>query len=140
MSQEVETVNEVTVLVIDEHDSVRALLSRGLGGSSPLRVIAATGSPLEGMELAEAWSPDVILADLKRRGRYSTEMYGRIGRSSPASRLVVYSSYLSPEEEAAAREAGACVCLLKGMSLKELADRLVEIAAEHRRVNSRTPV
>ena len=76
-------VNEVTVLVIDEHDNVRALLSRGLGGSSPLRVIAATGSPLEGMELAEAWSPDVILADRLRRGRYSAEMYGGIGLSCP---------------------------------------------------------
>ena len=51
---------------------------------------------------------------------------------------------ISPTEKRAvvnaAREAGACVCLLKGMSLKELADRLVEIAAEHRRASSRTPV
>ena len=69
------------------------------------------------------------LIDLRRRGQYGAETYSRIGRASPTSRLVVYTSYLTPEEETAARAAGACCCMLKGLSIKELATRLVEICA-----------
>ena len=121
--------NDVTVLLVDEHDGVRGLLSRGLGAYPPLKVVAATRSPMKGIQLAETLTPDVILVDLRRRGQYSAETYSRIGRASPTSRIVVYTSYLTPEEEMAARAAGACCCMLKGLSIRELATRLVEICA-----------
>lgn len=125
-------VSDVTVLLIDEHDDVRGLLSRGLAAYPPLKVIAATGSPMKGIELAESLTPSIILVDLRRRGPYSAETYRRIGRASPSSRVVVYTSYLTPEEEDAARAAGACCCMLKGLSMKELSFRLIEICAcEH---------
>ncbi|HET8944135.1 MAG TPA: response regulator [Dehalococcoidia bacterium] len=119
--------NDVTVLLVDEHDDVRGLLSRGLGAYPPLKVVAATRSPMKGIQLAETLAPDIILVDLRRRGQYSAETYSRIGRASPTSRLVVYTSYLTPEEERAACAAGACCCMLKGLSIKELAARLVQI-------------
>lgn len=119
--------NDVTVLIIDEHDGVRGLLSRGLGAYPPLKVVAATRSPMKGIQLAETLAPDIILVDLRRRGRFSTETYRRIGRASPSSRIVVYTSYLTPEEEEASRSAGACCCMLKGLSLKDLASRLVDV-------------
>lgn len=120
---------DVTLLLIDEHDDVRGLLSRGLGAYPPLKVVAATRSPMKGIHLAETLAPDIILVDLRRRGQYSAETYARIGRASPSSRIVVYTSYLTPEEEEAARAAGACCCMLKGLSVKELAGRLVDICA-----------
>lgn len=123
-------VKDVTVLLIDEHDHVRGLLSRGLGAYPPLKVVAATRSPMKGIQLAESLTPDVILVDLRTRGQYSAETYGRIARASATSRVVVYTSYLTPEEERAARTAGACICLLKGLSLRDLAGRLVEVASE----------
>ena len=122
-------VNDVTVLLIDEHDGVRGLLSRGLGAYPPLKVVAATRSPMKGIQLAETLAPDIILVDLRRRGQFSGETYSRIGRASPSSRIVVYTSYLTPEEEEAACASGACCCMLKGLSVKELAGRLVDICA-----------
>ena len=120
--------NDVTVLLIDEHDRVRALLSRGLGAYPPLKVVAATRSAMKGIQLAESLAPDIILVDLRKRGQFSGETYNRIGRASASSRVVVYTSYLTPEEEQAARDAGVCVCLLKGLSLKDLATSLIQIA------------
>ncbi len=116
--------DEITVLVIDEHDGVRGLLARGLDAASPLRVVASTGSALEGAELAARWQPRIILVDLKMPGRYRAEVYRRICRASPASRLVVYTSYLSEDEERVSLESGVCKCLLKGMSIRDLAAEL----------------
>jgi DNA-binding NarL/FixJ family response regulator len=127
LTHEVIPVKDVTVLLIDEHDHVRGLLSRGLGAYPPLKVVAATRSPMKGIALAESLSPDIILVDLRKRGQYSAEMYRRIARASVSSRIVIYTSYLTPEEEAAAHAAGACCCMLKGLSIKELAARLVRI-------------
>ncbi len=121
--------SDVSVLLIDEHDDVRALLSRGLSAYPPIKVVAATRSAMQGIQLAETLAPDVILVDLRRRGQYSAETYSRIARASGSSRIVVYTSYLTPDEEKAARAAGACVCLLKGLSLKDLAGRLIDVAA-----------
>lgn len=129
MTSEVRTLTDVTVLLIDEHDDVRALLTRGLNASPPLKVVAATRSAMNGIQLAETLAPDIILVDLRRRGQFSGEMYNRIGRASASSRIVVYTSYLTPEEEQAARAAGAYVCLLKGLSLRDLATSLIQIAA-----------
>jgi NarL family two-component system response regulator LiaR len=128
LGYEVRPVSDVTVLLIDEHDDVRALLSRGLSSYPPIKVVAATRSAMKGIQLAESLAPDVILVDLRKRGQYSVETYSRIARASTGSRIVVYTSYLTPEEEKAARAAGACVCLLKGLSLKDLAGRLVDVA------------
>jgi DNA-binding NarL/FixJ family response regulator len=132
-------VNDITVLLIDEHDDVRALLSRGLGAYPPIKVVAATRSPMKGIQLAETLAPDVILVDLRRRGQYSAETYSRIARASASSRLVVYTSYLTPEEEKAAHAAGAFACLLKGLSLKDLAGRLVDVASEPAQARRASP-
>lgn len=93
---------------------------------------------MEGIHLAETLRPDVILVDLRRRGHYGAETYSRIARASAASRLVVYTSYLTPEEEEAARAAGVCVCLLKGLSLKDLATRIIDVARSSR-VDGQSP-
>lgn len=112
---------EITVLIIDEHSGVRSLLARRLSSCPPFRVVAHTGNPLLGTELAWFWEPDIILADLKGMGPHSADMYRRIGRASPGSRLVVFTSYLLNEEERYYLQAGVSKCLLKGISLKALA-------------------
>ncbi len=122
--------SEITVLVIDEHRDIRCLLSSGLDTIPPLHVVASTGSPLEGELLAARWQPDVILVDLKMRGRYRTEVCQGIGRASPRSRVIVYTSYLTEGEEKESLESGVVRCLLKGMPLRSLAAEIVKSAEE----------
>jgi two-component system response regulator DesR len=117
----------IEVLVIDEHSHVRQLLEDGLNMSERLRVVATTGSPLEGLGLAGRLRPEVILVDVRRRGRFGTEVYRRLHQASPGSHLVVFTSYLGPDEEQLARDAGASLCLLKGMPLKRLAEELLRL-------------
>ena len=118
----------VTILIIDEHDHVRGLLASGLDKSGPFRVVAHTSSPLIGTELAWFWEPDIILIDLKGRGRYAVEVCRRIARASPASRIVIFTSYLVSGEEKSYLAAGAARCLLKGVTLRDLARELRALA------------
>ena len=115
---------EISVLIIDEHSGVRSLLARRLNSYPPFRVVAQTGNALLGTELAWFWEPDIILVDLKGMGAHSAPMYRRIARASPGSRLVVFTSYLLAGEEGDYLHAGAARCLLKGISLKALAEEL----------------
>ena len=115
---------EITVVIIDEHSGVRGLLARRLNSYPPFRVVAHTGNALLGTELAWFWEPDIILVDLKGMGSHTAAMYRRIARASPGSRLVVFTSYLLDGEERDYLQAGVSKCLLKGMSLKALAEEL----------------
>ena len=115
---------EIKVLIIDEYPDVRERLARRLEAVPGLKVVAQTGNPLLAAELARSLRPDVILADFKRRGPSRVEMFRWIGTASPPSRLVVYTSYLGDLEEKACMQAGAAACLLKGMSVRDLAKEL----------------
>ena len=115
---------EITVLIIDEHAGVRGMLARRLNAYPPFRVVAHTGNPLLGTELVWFWEPEIVLVDPKATGRCATELFRRITRASPNSRLVVFSSYLLEGEEQSYLEAGAAKCLLKGISLRALAGEL----------------
>lgn len=121
---EVVLVHEIDVLIIDEHADVRALLARRLNADGRFRVIAHTGSLLRAAELAWAWEPDIILIDARPDALTGADAYLRIARASPQSRLVVLTSYLREGERQAYLEAGVSKCLLKGMSMKALAEEL----------------
>jgi len=117
----------INVLIVDEHGSVRELVARGLNADPQFRVVTHTGDVLLGTELAWFWKPDITLFDPKTTCRHCSDMCQRIARASPGSRLVVFTSYLLQEEEQAFLEAGASRCLLKGLSLKALAQELLSL-------------
>lgn len=123
---------QITVLIIDENSDVRALLARGLSAFPGFKVIGVAGNPMLGAELAHELQPDVILADFRRTGPPRVETFRWISRVSPRSRLVVLTSYFSRGEEQACLDAGASVCLLKGMTLRDLAGELKVITAREK--------
>lgn len=121
---------QLSILIIDENPDVRDLLARGLGATPGFRVIGSVGNPMLGAELAHRFQPDVILADFRRTGPPRVETFRWIARVSPRSHLVVLTSYFEKGEEQACLEAGASRCLLKGVTVKELARELAQLSAE----------
>ena len=128
---------DATVLIIDEHPDVCALLARGLGCQPGLKVVAHTSDPVVGAELARQWKPQIIVVDFKRAGRDRAEMYRGISRMSPGSRLIVLTSYWALGEQEACLRSGASRCLLKGMRIKELARELLEAVSPDRKSERR---
>jgi DNA-binding NarL/FixJ family response regulator len=118
----------ITVLIIDGHEELRRVLVRRLDGLTGLHVVGETGSPTRGVELAASTRPDVILFDAPAPRLYGAELCARIVRSSPGSRVVVFTSVLDQETEGAYRRAGAERCLVKGLAAGDLAEELAAIA------------
>ena len=119
----------LTVLIIDEHATISPLLAGRLSLIPGLRIIGETANAMLGAELAHQLRPDVILAEFRRTGPPRAETYRWLCRISPGSRVVAHTSYLPNGDERALREAGVFRCVLKGSSVKELADQLIEIGA-----------
>jgi DNA-binding NarL/FixJ family response regulator len=115
---------EITVLVIDEYEEVCRLLARSLESLPGIRVLAHTTNPVKAAELAHELAPQIIIADFKRGAAPRVDMFRWIGRSSPQSRLVIHTSYYTPDEREALQANGFSRCLLKGMSVKDLGAEL----------------
>jgi CheY-like chemotaxis protein len=125
-----QAMRERTILVVDEHPSVCALLAKRLDSLGEFRVIAHTTNRLVAAELAHLWSPDIIVADFQRRGSYGAQMYRWLKANSPASRLVVLTSYFADGDRELYEDAGASRCLTKGASLAELQRDLLEVSQD----------
>jgi DNA-binding NarL/FixJ family response regulator len=119
--------DEVTVLIIDEHTGISPLLAERLGLIPGIRVIGETANVMLGAELAHQFEPHVILADFRRTGPPRAETYRWLSRVSPSSRVVAHTSYTTDGEERALSSAGVARCILKGRSVKRLAEELLEV-------------
>lgn len=115
---------KISVLIVDAHPQVRELLARRLGAQPDFTVVAHTGDPTVAADLAWFWEPDIILLDIKRADGGGLDSCRNIARASPASRLVIFTSYLQPDEEELYRKLGACTCLVKSVGLEGLLGEL----------------
>jgi DNA-binding NarL/FixJ family response regulator len=110
----------LTMMVADQHEEVCDPLARALGALPGIDVLAHTTNLMLAAELAHQEKPDVILADFKWGQADRAEILRWLGRMSPESVLIVYSSYFVNGERESFEEAGAARCLLKGLPVKEL--------------------
>lgn len=110
----------VTVLVVDDHELVRRGLLDLLGTTADLQVVGAAVDGEQAVELAGQTTPDVVLMDLSLPGIDGVEATRRLGTVSPASRVVVLTSFSETERILAALEAGAVGYLLKDAEPDEL--------------------
>jgi len=120
--------SEVRLLIIDEHPGISPLLAGRLSLVPGIRVIGETANVMLGAELAHQLEPDIILADFRRTGPPRAEIYRWLSRVSPRSRVVAHTSYVANGDERALREAGVARCILKGSSVRRLAEELLEFA------------
>ena len=117
---------EITVLLLDDHTDVRVLLAKRLGSLPGFKVVAHSANPLVGADLAHVMRPEVIIADFQRR-QFQRELYRWLARAAPQSHLVILTSYMEECEQGECKEAGVALCLLKGISVRELAEKLREL-------------
>lgn len=119
---------QITVLIIDEHPEVSARLAHGLSSMAGFRVVAHTTNPVWAGEFTHHWKPQIIIADFKRGPRPRHEIVRWMKENSPESQIIVYSSYYLDAERNEFLRAGAALCLLKGLTLNELAAELRNVA------------
>lgn len=119
----------VRVMVVDDTDHVRTMLAEmlELDGFS---VVASAANGDEAVAVIAGSDPDVVVMDLKMPGLDGLETTRRIKALRPAQPVILYTAYLDPVVEAAAREAGVTLCLGKIDGLTELERQISRLTLE----------
>jgi two-component system nitrate/nitrite response regulator NarL len=116
------------VLLIDDHALFRAGL-RELLERRGVRVIDAVGDSAEGLRLAQAEAPDVVLLDLRMPGAGGIDVLGELRRADPTRRVAMLTTSADEQDLIRALQGGACGYLLKDMEPDELIAALDQMVA-----------
>lgn len=108
------------VLIADDHALVRAGICALLEKVPAVKVVAEAADGHEALELVEKHKPHVVLMDIAMPGLNGLEATRRLGKTSPATHIIILSMHASEEYVWEALRAGARGYLLKGASLAEL--------------------
>ena len=112
----------LAVLVVDDSDVLRTVVSHYLDDESDLQVIASVASASDALDHARRLAPDVILLDHDMPGRTGLDVLPELRACSPGARIVVFSAAPDLREDALHR--GADEFVGKDSPFHDLADAL----------------
>ena len=115
-----------SVIIIDDHPLFRKGVSQLIALSDQLHLIGEASSGEEGLELARALEPDMILLDLNMRGMSGIETLRALREADLAARILILTVSDAADDLVAAIRAGADGYLLKDMEPEELLARIVD--------------
>jgi len=115
----------IRVLIVDDHPIVREGVSAVLERERDIEVVGTAGTSDEGLRLAAALHPDVILLDLKLPGAEAGESVTTFVRQSPA--IVVFTAYDADDDVFRAIRDGARGYLLKGSAAADIVDAIRQV-------------
>lgn len=117
-----------TVLLIDDHALFRKGLAQLIAMDESFLVVGEAGSGQEGVELAMALHPDVILVDLNMPGMSGIETLGLLREKQVDARFIMLTVSDSERDVMMALRAGAHGYLLKDMEPEDLCEHLKKAA------------
>jgi DNA-binding NarL/FixJ family response regulator len=120
---------KIRVLIVDDHEMVREGLRALLEDEPEMSVVGEARDGVEAVAEAVRLSPDVILMDLVMPNMDGIEAIRGIRKASPASRILVLTSFADPRHVQGAIQAGALGYLLKDLERAELS-RAIRAAAK----------
>lgn len=114
----------ISVLLADDHPVVRQGLRTLLELQDDIELVGEAADGAEAVTLAEELLPDVVLIDLVMPELDGVEALRRIRTASPATRVIVLTSFGDDARIFPAIKAGAAGYLLKDVEPQELLDAI----------------
>ena len=118
------TETPIRVLIVDDHQVVRAGLRVFLDLLDDIEVVGEASDGSEGVAMARRLTPDVVLMDLLMPRMDGITAIGRIREELPDVEVVAMTSFIEEEKVTAALEAGAAGYLLKDAAADEVASAI----------------
>jgi DNA-binding NarL/FixJ family response regulator len=108
------------MLVVDDHDGMRASLASWLAHVVPHRRLIEAASGEAALQLVTASHVDLVLMDISLPGISGIEAARRIKAASPATHVVMLTMHDGADYRAASAAAGASGFVFKGMMHQQL--------------------
>jgi DNA-binding NarL/FixJ family response regulator len=119
----------IRVLVVDDHQLVRAGLEQLLATAPDVELAGTAADGEEAVQLFRQERPDVVLMDLSRPLLDGVAATNQIVQTDPAAKVVVLTSFSDDRRIMAALQAGATGYLLKDAGADELIGAIRAAAA-----------
>jgi len=124
--------SKISVLIVDEHPSVRKALAARLMSFPNIEVLASAPTLQQGLESLRTRQPDVVLLDLRNKGDHSSNPVQHMvdmlaGR--PVG-IIVLTSFADDRERETILHAGAQRYLLKDIDSARLVAEIEAVATE----------
>ncbi|WP_250658313.1 UvrY/SirA/GacA family response regulator transcription factor [Alkalimarinus coralli] len=110
----------IKVLVVDDHDLVRAGISRMLSDESGIEVVGEACSGEDAVGVIRTVHPDIILMDLKMPGIGGLEATRKIKRLDDEIKVIVVTACADDPYPARVMQSGASAYITKGADIEEM--------------------
>ena len=111
---------KVRLMLVDDSPLIRKGLRLLMRGQPDIDVVGEAENGVAAVELSRSLRPDVILMDIRMPGLNGVTATSRILAERPATRVVIFSSWPSPQQKEEALGAGAFACLEKSVATDHL--------------------
>lgn len=118
----------IKVLIVDDDPLVRSALSLILGGQPDIEVVGEAGDGEEGLEMARAEEPDVVLMDIRMPKINGLDATKELHSAPEPPRVVVLTTFDADQYVVGAVSAGADGFLLKDTPPGEIVDAVRKVA------------
>jgi len=119
----------IRVLVVDDHDFVREMVTRVLTGADGIQVVGECCDGAEVPVMAASTSPDVVLMDVRMPITSGTDATRELMNTYPATRVVMLTGSVNTRIVAESAHAGAVGFLIKGIDHEHLIHAIRTVAA-----------
>lgn len=110
------------LVVVDDHEHVRAAVVGALAAEPGLAVVGEAGTAAEAREVIAEVTPDVAVLDLSLPDASGSELVEHFAAVMPELQCVIHTGTLAGHEADALLEAGATAVVLKSVRGTELLD------------------
>jgi len=129
MKRTLKKLDEITVMLVDDHPAFRKGMVALIESEPDLRVVAEAGDGGQALTFYRQHRPDVVLMDLRLPGMGGVEAILAIRKESPEARVIVLTTFDMDEDIFRAIQSGAKSYLLKDTPEDELAETIRAVYA-----------
>jgi len=119
----------IRVLIVDDHEFVRAMVARVLADAERIRVVGEAADGSEVLDAVEAARPDVVLMDVRMPMKSGIDATRDLLARQPAIRVLMLTGSAGLSVSAESRRAGAVGLLVKGCDHAVLVRAVRTVAA-----------
>ena len=125
--QIITAVKKITILLADDHMVVRQGLRALLNTEEDIEVVGEAETGREAVDLARQLQPNIVLMDIVMPSLNGLEAARQISKQTPASKVLILSSYGDDEYVQRVNEVGAQGYLVKQSAADELVKAIHEV-------------